>query len=114
MIVPSEIAHAEHNAILYVLKSGCQWRMLPHDFTPWQTVYDYYRRWNQREFWQAILDSLNTRTRVKQGKKPSPSDTIVDSQSVKTQYDCKELGLKLDIAKGIKGQVGPLEKTLDC
>ncbi len=92
MIVPSEIAHAEHNAILYVVKSGCQWRMLPHDFTPWPTVSNHYRRWNQRGIWQAILDPLNARTRVKQGKTPFPSYAIVDSQSVKCQYDCKELG----------------------
>ncbi len=72
------------NAILYVVETGCQWRLLPHDFPPWQTVYDHYRRWNQRGIWQEVLDFLNARTRVKQGKKAFPSDAIVDSQSVKT------------------------------
>ena len=48
--------HSKHtivNAVLYVVKSGCQWRMLPHDFPLWQTVYDHYRRWNQRGIWQV-------------------------------------------------------------
>ncbi len=49
--------HSKHtivNAVLYVVKSGCQWRMLPHDFPPWQSVYDHYRRWNQRGIWQVV------------------------------------------------------------
>ena len=72
------------NAILYVVETGCQWRLLPRDFPPWQTVYDHYRRWNQRGIWQEVLDFLNARTRVKEGKKAFPSYAIVDSQSVKT------------------------------
>ena len=76
--------------------------MLSHDFPPWQSVYDHYRRWNQRGVWQEVMGVLNSCTRLKQGKTPSPSYAIVDSQSVKTQNACKVLGLKLDIAKGIK------------
>ncbi len=89
------------NAVFYVVKTGCQWRMLPLDFPPWQSVYDHYRRWNKRGIWQEVLDFLNVRTRLKQAKKPSPSYAIVDSQSVKTQYACKERGI--DGGKKSKG-----------
>lgn len=52
------------NAILYVVKSGCQWRMLPSDFPSWKTVYDHFSRWNKRGVWEQALDALNTRHRV--------------------------------------------------
>ena len=76
--------------------------MIPHDFPPWPTVYDHYRRENKRGVWQEVLDSLNARNRLKQGKRPSPSYAIVDSQSVKSQYACKERGI--DGGKKIKGR----------
>ena len=75
--------------------------MLPHDFLPWQSVYDHYRRWNQRGVWQEVLGVLHSCTRLKQGKTPSPSYAIVDSQSVKTQYASKERGI--DGGKKSKG-----------
>lgn len=56
------------NAILYITKSGCQWRMLPKDFPPWQTVYDHFSRWNKQGAWERALDEL-TRTRRSQRKK---------------------------------------------
>ena len=59
------------DGILYVVKSGCQWRMLPSDFPPWQTVYDHFSRWNKQGVWEAALDALNRRYR-KQQKKPQP------------------------------------------
>ena len=58
------------NAILYVTKSGCQWRMLPKDFPPWKTVYDHFRRWNLREVWEQVLDEINQRHRVQEKKAP--------------------------------------------
>ena len=64
--------HTIVNAILYVVKTGCQWRMLPHDFPPWQNVYDHYRRWSQRGIWQQVLDSQNVRDRLKQARKGRP------------------------------------------
>ena len=59
------------DGILYVVKSGCQWRMLPRDFPPWQTVYDHFSRWNKQGVWEAALDALNQRYR-KQQKKAQP------------------------------------------
>jgi transposase len=72
------------NAIRYVMKSGCQWRMLPKEYPPWQTVYDYYLRWRQNGKWQEIHDSLVVKVREKVGKKPAPTVGIIDSQSAKT------------------------------
>jgi putative transposase len=72
------------NAIRYVMRTGCQWRLLPTDFPPWQTVYDYYLRWRKNGKWQEIHDTLVQRVREKAGKNPTPSVGIIDSQSVKT------------------------------
>lgn len=47
------------NAILYVVRSGCQWRMLPHDFPPWKTVYDHFSKWNKRGVWEQALYAIN-------------------------------------------------------
>lgn len=59
------------NAVLYVVKSGCQWRMLPNDFPPWKTVYDHFRRWNLNGRWEKILHELNEQHRVQQKKEKS-------------------------------------------
>ncbi len=72
------------DAIRYVMRSGSQWRMLPKDFPAWQTVYDYYLRWRRNGKWQIIHDALVKRVREKEGKNPTPSVGIIDSQSVKT------------------------------
>ena len=72
------------NAIQYVLRTGCSWRQLPHDFPPWQTVYYYFRRFEQDGTWKKIHDDLREKVRVNAGRKPTPSAAIVDSQSVKT------------------------------
>ena len=90
------------NAIFYLNKTGCQWEMLPHDFPPWQTVYDHYRKWCRNGTWERILDALNQKARQKQGRKPTPSYGIVDSQSVKTQYDSEDRGI--DGGKLVKGR----------
>jgi putative transposase len=68
------------NGIRYVMKSGCQWRLLPKDFPPWQTVYDYYLRWRKNGKWQEIHDTLVKQVREKAGKKPTPTVGIIDSQ----------------------------------
>ena len=57
------------DAILYVVKTGCQWRALPNDFPPWKTVYDHFSKWNKRGVWEAALDELNQLHR-KKNKKP--------------------------------------------
>lgn len=72
------------NAILYLNRTGCSWRMLPHAFPPWGTVHDYYRRFRLDGSWQLIHDKLREKVRRKAGKKPAPTAAIIDSQSVKT------------------------------
>jgi len=72
------------NGILYFLRSGCQWRMLPTTFGPWSTVHDYYRNWKHDGTWQRIHDKLREKVRRADGRKPTPTAAIIDSQSVKT------------------------------
>ena len=72
------------NAIFYINRGGCAWRMLPKDYPPWQTVYGYFARWKRDGTWQVIHDALRRRVRLKAGRKPEPSAAIVDSQTVKT------------------------------
>ena len=72
------------NAVLYLNRTGCSWRQLPHDFPPWGTVHFYYRCFRLDGTWEKIHDRLRSRVRRKAGKKPTPSAGIIDSQSVKT------------------------------
>lgn len=72
------------NGILYVARSGCSWRMLPRDFGPWSTVYDYFRKYRRDGTWKQIHDCLHIQVRLKEGRQASPSAAIIDSQSVKT------------------------------
>lgn len=72
------------NGILYVLKTGCQWRALPKDFGPWSTVYNIFRRWRIMGIWDQILAELRMKCRERAGKEASPTSAIIDSQTVKT------------------------------
>jgi putative transposase len=72
------------NAVFYITRGGCSWRMLPKDFPPWQTVYGYFARWKRDGTWQRIHDALRCEVRQKAGRQAEPSAGIVDSQSVKT------------------------------
>ena len=72
------------DAVFYVLKSGCQWRMLPRDFPPWKTVFHYFRAWRLDGTWEEMNRAMRRRLREKLGRHPEPSAGIVDSQSVKT------------------------------
>jgi putative transposase len=72
------------NAIFYVLRSGCAWRMLPRDFPAYSTVYMYFKQWQEDGTWEKIHDRLRDRVRRREGRQKSPSAAIVDSQSVKT------------------------------
>jgi putative transposase len=72
------------DAIFYVLRSGCQWRLLPHDFPRWPTVYHYFRTWRIDGTWESVNRALRERLRVRLKRDPQPSAGIVDSQSVKT------------------------------
>jgi putative transposase len=71
------------NAVLYIVRAGCAWRLLPHDFPPWQTVYYYFRRWKKDGTWENIHNILFAETRVHEGRDPEPSVGIIDTQSVK-------------------------------
>src|SRR5215211_622383 len=72
------------DAIFYLVRTGCQWRLLPREFPPWQTVYHYFRRWRLDGTWEQLNAALVERLRVRAGRGPQPSAGIVDSQSVKT------------------------------
>ena len=72
------------NAIFYVLRSGCAWRLLPHDLPPWKTVYHYFRLWRVQGLWTTLHNALHAAVRVRAGRDPEPSAAIIDSQSVKT------------------------------
>ena len=90
------------NAILYVIKTGCQWRMLPKDFAPWKSVYYYFSVWKEKEIFEMIHETLVEKIRVKQGKKEEPTVGIIDAQSVKsTLVSIKDKGF--DAGKKVKG-----------
>src|SRR5919202_6497766 len=71
------------DAIFYILRSGCPWRMLPGDFPPWSTVYYHFRKFRLRGLWQRIFAILRTVERERVGKNPNPSAAIMDSQSIR-------------------------------
>src|SRR5579859_4182352 len=82
---PQEIERREIvNGILYVLRSGCPWRLLPHDLPNWSTVYLYFRQWKQAGIWEQVNAALRREVRVCLGRDPEPSAAILDSQSIKT------------------------------
>ena len=71
------------NGLMYVVKTGCQCRMLPRDFPKWQLVYYYYRKWVDEEIFDMLLDKLRSKARMKQGQKARATLGIMDSQSVR-------------------------------
>lgn len=72
------------NAIFYLLRGGCAWRLLPHEFPKWKTVYHYQRAWRRTGLWEHIHSVLRERLRVLAGRESEPSACVIDSQSVKT------------------------------
>lgn len=90
------------DAILYVLKGGVAWRLLPADFPAWKTVYHVFRKWARTGVWAVVNDLLRTEARVLEDKRPQPTAAILDSQSVKSDPHGGAVGY--DAAKRIKGR----------
>jgi transposase len=72
------------NAIFYQARTGCQWRALPHDFPPWEDVWEHFRRWRKSGLIQTAHDALRREVRRQDGREETPSAAIIDSQSVRT------------------------------
>jgi putative transposase len=90
------------NAIFYIVRSGEAWRLLPHDFPLWQTVYGYYWQWRNSGLWDTLNTTLVPAVRQQAGRHPQPSAASIDSQSVKTAEGGEERGV--DVHKQVKGR----------
>lgn len=90
------------NALCYLARSGGQWRMLPKEYPAWQTVYYYFRKWRETEWFIALNHKLRQTVRLASGKKANPSAAIIDSQSVKTDEHAESRGY--DAGKRVKGR----------
>jgi putative transposase len=90
------------NAVFYLVKTGCQWNMLPNDFPPRDTVWSFFRRARNSGKWEKIMDALVKKSREQAGRTPEPTYCLVDSQSVKTCYNSEQRGI--DGGKKSKGE----------
>lgn len=92
------------NAVMYINKTRCQWRLLPKDFGLWQTVYYYFRKWKLEGVFEEITDTLHGLVRKTTGRNGSPSMGIIDSRSVKTSHHAAPSCKGIDGNKKIKGR----------
>src|SRR5436309_2550839 len=100
---PREVnLHDIVDAILYVNRTGCQWRALPKDYGPWSTAYDYFRKWRAAGVWQQVNDALRERVRKKARRKRTPKTAALDSQSAKAGGSGGETGY--DAGKKVAGR----------
>ncbi|MGR9046797.1 MAG: IS5 family transposase [Gammaproteobacteria bacterium] len=90
------------DGILYITKTGCQWRLLPSDFAPWQSVYGYFRTWKKQGIWDQALMQFRKAYRVQSGRAAEPTAAIIDAQSTKTTGSGKQRGY--DAGKKTKGR----------
>jgi putative transposase len=81
------------NAVFYLIKTGCQWRFMPKEYPPWKTVYSFYKRAQDRGVWEKIMHNLVETSRIKTGRNPNPSYSLIDSQSVKTTGAAEKRGI---------------------
>jgi putative transposase len=90
------------NGIFYMVKNGCVWRALPHDFPAWQTVYFYFRLFQKNLLWEKLNTFIGEQVRVKEGREPQASAMIIDSQSTKSAEGGEEIGF--DGGKLVRGR----------
>jgi transposase len=90
------------DAIFYVLRSGWQWRMIPHDLVPWWAAYRWYRTWAADGTWDAVHDGLRAVARIAAGRDRGPSAAVLDAQSVKSSEGGQARGV--DMGKKITGR----------
>lgn len=104
-IGPQEVIHSRRevvNAILYLTRTGIQWRRMPHDLPKWTVVYHYFAKWKKDGTWKRLNDELRALVRQKEGREKEATAGILDSQSVKTTQEAETKGY--DAGKKIKGR----------
>lgn len=90
------------HAMMYIIKTGCQWRMLPKEFGPWQTVYFYFRKWKFERLFEELMYHLRESVRKAFGKAVNPSIGLIDSKSVRTSHHIDSSEYGIDGGKKVK------------
>jgi transposase len=92
------------DAVLYVARTGIPWRYLPHDYPHWNTVYQYFGRWEQAGIFEHLNDLLRRRVRENEGRRPEPTAMVIDAQSIKTSTNVPAADQGVDVGKKIVGR----------